>query len=261
MMPLPLSSSCLHKILIFLFMILLPLANSISFNYNSFYPNIGGISLEGDAFSSSGVLHLTKNGKDDNLTYSVGRATYILPVHIWDGKTGNLTDFTSHFSFEVKSIDPTNYGDGLSFFLAPVGSEIPANSSGGLLGLFSPNSSTGSTENHIVAVEFDSYPNSWDPPYNHIGININSIEAVAYCTWVDIFPTGTVVNAWVSYDSTSRTLSVFANSEGENFSLSHLVDLREVLPEWATIGISAATGASIELHGILSWEFYSSLEN
>ncbi|KAF2285311.1 hypothetical protein GH714_042353 [Hevea brasiliensis] len=185
---------------------------------------MGGISFQGDAFSSSGVLHLTKNGKDDNLTYSVGRAIYILPVHIWDGKTGNLTDFTSHFSL-------------------------------------SPNSSTGSTENHIVAVEFDSYPNSWDPPYNHIGFSINSIESVAYCTWVGISPTGTVVNAWVSYDSTSRTLSVFVNSEGENLSLSHLVDLREVLPEWATIGISAATGASIELHSILSWEFYSSLEN
>ncbi|KAF2285312.1 hypothetical protein GH714_042354 [Hevea brasiliensis] len=189
-------------------MILLPLANSISFNYNSFYPNIGGISLEGDAFSSSGVLHLTKNGKDDNLTYSVGRATYILPVHIWMARQ-ETTDFTS-------------------------------------ISLLS---------------EFDSYPNSWDPPYNHIGININSIESVAYCTGVGIFPTGTVVNAWVSYDSTSRTLSAFANSEGENFSLSRLVDLREVLPEWATIGISAATGASIELHSILSWEFYSSLEN
>ncbi|KAF2285296.1 hypothetical protein GH714_042338 [Hevea brasiliensis] len=143
-------------------MILLPLANSISFNYNSFYPNIGGISLEGDAFSSSGVLHLTKNGKDDNLTYSVGRATYILPVHIWDGKTGNLTDFTSHFSLRY-------------------------------------------------------------------------------------IPTGTVVNAWVSYDSTSRTLSIFANSEGENFSLSHLVDLREVLPEWATIGDAFSSSGVLQL--------------
>lgn len=219
--------------------------------------------MEGDAFSSSETLQLTRNGKDDNLTYSVGRATYILPVHIWDATTGNLTDFTSHFSIEVKSIFLTNYGDGISFFITPVGSQIPANSSGGLLGLFSPNTTgSGSIESQLVAVEFDTYPNSWDPVYTHIGININSIKSVAFTESADISSNGTVINAWVSYDSKTKNLSVLAYSAtGQSFSLSYAVDLREVLPEWATVGFSAATGASIELHSILSWEFYSSLDN
>ena len=43
-------------------------------------------------------------------------------------------------------------------------------------------------------------------------------------------------------------------------SLSYRIDLMDVLPEWVTIGFSAATGQYGERHTLLSWEFNSSLD-
>uniref|UniRef100_A0A7N2MZF2 Protein kinase domain-containing protein n=1 Tax=Quercus lobata TaxID=97700 RepID=A0A7N2MZF2_QUELO len=43
-------------------------------------------------------------------------------------------------------------------------------------------------------------------------------------------------------------------------SLSYIVDLSKVLPEWVTFGFSAATGATSAIHTIKSWDFSSSLE-
>ena len=46
----------------------------------------------------------------------------------------------------------------------------------------------------------------------------------------------------------------------ENTTLSYHIDLSKVLPEWVTIGFSAATGMNVERHTVLSWEFNSSLD-
>ncbi|KAJ9170444.1 hypothetical protein P3X46_018550 [Hevea brasiliensis] len=177
----------------------------------------------------------------------------IQPVHIWDAQTRKLTDFINHFSFVVKTTDPTIYGDGICFFIATVGSQIPPDSSGGFLALFSPNSTyTGFIENQVVAVD-------------HVGINVNSIESVTNAPW--IFSSGLVANAWVTYSSSSNTLRVdmIYGSENQAFvgnqGLLYSVDLSEVLSEYAIAGFSDATGAPVEISNILSWEFYSSLEN
>ncbi|KAK1577056.1 hypothetical protein Q3G72_018689 [Acer saccharum] len=252
--------------LIFSFLFLsLPIANSVSFNFTSFGSNNNaGINFKGDAFPSATVLQLTKNQIDSNLTNSTGWATYGQPVPIWDSKTRKLTDFTTHFSFIIKASEDTNkYGDGISFFLAPYDFDIPPNSSNGLLALFS--NQENSTANQIVAVEFDSFNNTWDPNDNHVGINVNSIVSVANVTWKSSIRNGSTANAWVSYNSSTQNLSVFltyANNPvfGGNSSLSYKVDLRKVLPEQVRIGFSASTGDWVEVHNILSWSFNSSLE-
>ncbi|KAK1578359.1 hypothetical protein Q3G72_029701 [Acer saccharum] len=155
------------------------------------------VHFEGDAFQSAGVLQLTKNQADDqNITSSTGRATYNQPVPIWDAETGRFTDFTTHFSFIIKALDRDNYGDGLSFFLAPYDSKIPPNSSGGFLALFSPETAiTNISSNQIVAVEFDSYMNEWDPSDDHVGINLNSIVSVANVTWRSSIKNGSIAYA------------------------------------------------------------------
>ena len=242
-------------------------AHSVSFTFKTFYPNVGGISFQGDAFTSPGVLQLTRNQIDNNLTYSAGRVSYIQPVQIWDSQTGKLADFTSHFTFIAKDVvnDPTIYGDGLAFFLAAVDSEIPPKAVGGYLALFSPDTAiNGSKQNQVVAVEFDSYQNPWDPSFDHVGINVNSIVSVANAPWRSDIYNGAIVNAWVNYDSNAKNLSVFV-SDTQNpvfrgtYSLSYSVDLSEVLPEWVRIGFSASTGTAVEINNILSWEFVSSL--
>lgn len=248
------------------FLLLVPHGNSVSFNFPNFQPNVPTITFEGDSFASDESLQLTKNQVDDNLTSSVGRATYNQPVPIWDAKTRRLTDFTTHFSFVMSARNPAEYGEGISFFLAPFNSKIPDNSSDGYLALFSPETALNNdSRNQIVAVEFDSNKNRWDPSSDHVGINVNSIASEKTVLWKSSIKTAATANAWVSYNSTTQNLSVFLTYAHKpvyrgNSSLWHVVDLREILPETVRVGFSASTGEVVELHKIISWSFNSTLE-
>ncbi|KAK7363048.1 hypothetical protein VNO77_05177 [Canavalia gladiata] len=70
--------------------------------------------------------------------------------------------------------------------------------------------------------------------------------------------------AWISYNSTSLNLSVgftgFNNESVLQQHLSTIIDLRLLLPEWVTVGFSAATGKEAALFTLNSWEFNSTLE-
>ncbi|KAJ8643965.1 hypothetical protein MRB53_005713 [Persea americana] len=243
----------------------LPSSYSLYFNFPRFGPNTPNITNYGDAFLSNRAIELTENRRDVPVNGSTGRAIYSKPVHLWDSQTGRLTDFTTHFSFIMNSFNRSTSGDGLAFFLAANGSYIPPASAGGQIGLFSSDSSLNSMQNQLVAVEFDSYMNEWDPSADHIGINVNSIVSKANVTWRSSIKNGSRANAWVSYNSSTKNLSVFLtyaqNQDfGGNSSLYYLVDLREMLPDWINIGFSAATRTLSETHQILSWNFTSTLE-
>ncbi|QHN78894.1 Alpha-methyl-mannoside-specific lectin [Arachis hypogaea] len=148
--------------------------------------------------------------------------------------------------------------DGLTFFIAPSNTTVPGLSPGALLGIFDAHSHLNPSLNQIVAVEFDTFSNYWDPSYPHIGIDVNTIQSVKTVQWER--REGETVNVLVSYTSRSRKLEVIASySNGQRFEVSHVVDLRDVLPEWVRVGFSAATGAQYQSHEILSWSFTSSL--
>uniref|UniRef100_A0A7N0TMB8 non-specific serine/threonine protein kinase n=1 Tax=Kalanchoe fedtschenkoi TaxID=63787 RepID=A0A7N0TMB8_KALFE len=240
----------------------LPCAYSLSFKFTSFSPNNRDIIFSGDAFASDSALQLTRNQINVDLTRSVGRAIYAQPVNLWDAKTQRLTDFTTHFSFIISAQNQLDYGDGMAFFLAPVNSTIPPNSAGGQLGLVNVDTSSNSPENQIVAVEFDSKKNEWDPSSDHVGINVNSVVSVANVSWNSSIKDGRKANAWVTYNSTTHNLSVFLTfADNPVFGgLWKVIDLRNALPETIIVGFSAATGNGVEIHTILSWDFYSSLE-
>ena len=115
-----------------------------------------------------------KDTRKENITQSVGRATYKEPVWLWENRTGRLTDFTTHFSFIIKATNVNWSADGLAFFIAPNGSNIPANHLvGGSLGLLDA-ALDNSTQNEIVAIELDTFKNEFDPSDNHVGIDVNS---------------------------------------------------------------------------------------
>uniref|UniRef100_A0A1D1YUN9 Receptor like protein kinase S.2 n=1 Tax=Anthurium amnicola TaxID=1678845 RepID=A0A1D1YUN9_9ARAE len=250
-----------------------PLAATVSFDLPSFdretkltcSPDKKGICLQGDAFLNQG-LQLTKNQLHTSIASSVGRAVYSQPVQVWDSATGRMADFTAHFSFIIHDLDPQMpSGDGLAFFLSSHPSVIPDNSAGGFLGLFS-NFSESDSHVKIVAIEFDTYPNSEldSSSADHIGINVNSIQSVVHFTLKGGIKKRTIANALVEYSTDRHSLSVTltyddVSSEG-NSNLSHVVDLREFLPEHVSIGFSAATGSLVETHTILSWSFDSHLE-
>ncbi|XP_042485837.1 2-acetamido-2-deoxy-D-galactose-binding seed lectin 2-like [Macadamia integrifolia] len=158
-------------------------------------------------------IDLTINQQNQLPNFSIGRASYGEQLHLWDKKTGKLTDFTTDFSFVINpSKDNPNRGrgDGLAFFLTNISNSDISNSiAGGGLGLFNYSPHT-SFSNSIVVVEFDTWKNDWDPDDNHIGININSIVFVKNVTCNTIIKKATgKASARVTYNSSSKLLSVF----------------------------------------------------
>ncbi|KAL1541710.1 L-type lectin-domain containing receptor kinase IX.1-like [Salvia divinorum] len=245
-----------HGHLIIFLLFLTPFSLSLNFQLPRFSPDDAAILLEGDAVVSVGKIELNKV----NYVFRVGRVIYNGKVPLWSSSTS--ADFATRFSFTVDAQKNPRHGNGLAFFLAPAGFAIPPNSGGGFLGLFNT-TTTGSPRNQILHVEFDSYPNSgeWDPPYEHVGINKNSIASSVTTPWNATLHDGEAADVWIVYVAAATNLTVFWSYNGApNSSLSYRVDLKEVLPQWATVGISAATGSNVERHILHSWEFTSSLD-
>ncbi|KAG6571879.1 L-type lectin-domain containing receptor kinase IX.1, partial [Cucurbita argyrosperma subsp. sororia] len=246
-----------------LFLSTLPFASSLSFNFTSFNPSNTDIIYD-RAFPTNQAIELT--GDDANMDY-VGRAMYSQPLHLWDKVSGNLSSFQTNFSFVIDSRQKSTYGDGLTFFFAPVGSKFQANiSRGSGLGIgYDPELSNATAT--FFAVEFDIYSNLFDPPekLEHVGIDISSMRSIAYSIWKCDIKGGKKNHAWIKYDSVNHNLSVTFTGFDLNGSilfqhLHHVVDLRMHLPERVTFGFSAATGFAYATHTVYSWSFESTLD-
>ncbi|PIN10973.1 Serine/threonine protein kinase [Handroanthus impetiginosus] len=240
-----------------LLLFLIPLDHSVNFQVSRFSPEVKVVVLNGDAVTSVGEIQF------NSLIFAcrVGQVIYNGKVPLWDSNSKKLADFTTRFSFTIDTQNSSEYGYGIAFFLAPVGFQIPPNSAAGFLGLF--NSSTiDSKRSQIVSIEFDSFVNTeWDPPYEHVGINKNSLQSSVIAPWNVTLHNKQPADTWIVYNSTTKNLSVFwSYGNGPNSSLSYQIDLKEVLPQWVTVGISASTGKYSERHILESWEFSSSLD-
>ncbi|KAG4941177.1 hypothetical protein JHK87_045048 [Glycine soja] len=117
--------------------------------------------------------------------------------------------------------------------------QTPPNFSGFSLGLY------GGTLDNIVAVEFDTYINEYDQPMHRVGINNNSVASLEYKKF-----------------HIESNIGKMGTSSGftPNDSLSHQIDLREILPKWVTVEFSGATRSSKEENVIHSWEFSTNLD-
>ena len=221
--------------------------------------------LQGDAVrSTDGVIELINKV---NYLCRVGWATYPGRVPLWDSTTGKAADFTTNFSFTIDIEDRPVYGHGITFFLAPAEFLIPPNSAGGFLGLYNTTTDDHSASNQFVHVEFDTFPNpEWDPPVEHVGINVNSINSKVYTPWNASLHSKDNVLVSISYDSKANNLSVSWSYEKSSSykesvtSLSYKIDLMKVLPQWVTIGFSAATGQYGARHKLNSWQFNSTID-
>ncbi|XP_056159309.1 L-type lectin-domain containing receptor kinase IX.1-like [Syzygium oleosum] len=241
---------------------------NISFNIPSFQLNDQRITFQGNASVLNSIIQLTVGASKESPTYIVGRAIYHEPLHLWDSSTGNVADFVSHFTFAIDSSGSDSHADGLAFFLAPNGSQIPEHSEGCFLGLTS-NLNSANSSTAFVAVEFDTFydhsTNKWDPLCEHVGIDVNSVASVreTCVSWMEYnILHGLELHAQVTYDSRAMNLSVVFGDNAENsVSLYYQpLNLTEYLPEWVVFGFSATTGQLFEAHAIFSWEFNSSLQ-
>ncbi|KAL4582816.1 hypothetical protein LXL04_007377 [Taraxacum kok-saghyz] len=245
-----------------LYLTLTPFATSVYFKISSFGSNNNEIQYRGSAVPSSGSIAFTPV----NYVCQVGQAIYADRVQMWDSKSGKVSDFTTRFSFTIDTNDqPSNqYGDGFAFFIGPADFQIPTNSAGSFLGLYNLSNYRESPQNQMIHVEFDSFVDSdWDPEYEHVGINKNSIFSANYTAWNAGNHSGSVADVIITYNAQTKMLMVswtYNNpSPPETSSVSYHVDLKEFLTEWVTVGFSAGTGNLKEKNSLLYWEFNSSL--
>ncbi|CAN1342790.1 L-type lectin-domain containing receptor kinase IX.1 [Linum perenne] len=253
-------------LLLFILILILPSTNAFSFQKSRFDPIDETMVYEGGAYATVGTVEFNS----DTYMCQVGHATYSRKVPIWDPETRELADFTSRFTFNIDPQGRSNYAAGFAFFLAPPDFHIPPNSAGGFLGLYNLTTSN-SARNRIVHVEFDTFPNQeWDPPFQHVGINNNSVFSAKSTRWNATLHAGETADVRIGYDSGSRNLSVSwkyqdssgsgTSTNGTSTSLWYIVDLRDALPPLATVGFSASTSNVLERNVLQSWEFRSSLE-
>ncbi|KAF8032055.1 hypothetical protein BT93_D1075 [Corymbia citriodora subsp. variegata] len=243
--------------------------NNIYFNFPSFQSNDQRITFQGNASVLNSIIQLTAVAPSERPTYIVGRAIYHQPMHLWDSSTGNVADFVSQFTFSINSLMNDSHADGLVFFLAPNGSQIPEHSEGRLLGLTSLNPNSTNSDTAFVAVEYDTFynhsTNPWDPLCNHVGIDVNSLTSSSHIcvSWMnDKILHGQKLHAQVTYNSKAMNLSVVFEDDDDNYTSLYYqpVNLSEYLPEWVVFGFSATTGQLFEAHSIYSWQFNSSLQ-
>lgn len=241
-----------------------PAAARFSFTYNFTAASDAapsGISFQGDAFFNK-FIRLTRDERVGPLTSSAGRAYFSRPIPLSDPVTRRPASFASSFSFSISAPEPSAAsGDGLAFFLSPFPSALPNSSAGGLLGLF--NSSDRDGDHRLVAIEFDTYKNDWDPSDDHVGIDLGGIVSAATADWPTSMKDGRTAHARVAYDGDTKNLTValsYGDAPPTDVILWYAVDLREHLPDAVAVGFSAATGEAAELHKVLYWDFTSSVD-
>ncbi|XP_015082397.2 L-type lectin-domain containing receptor kinase IX.1-like [Solanum pennellii] len=253
------------NILLVLVIFVIPSLYSLNFKFTDIdtsHVNLS-INVTGDAYVTKEGIQVTPNERSMALGGKTGRATYIETLQLWNKATRELTDFTTHFSFVIDSNGNDSFADGLAFFLAPVGSSIPVGSSGSGLGLVKAETENMPSYESFVAIEFDTFVNTWDPFGIHVGININSMESVATKIWVNDIKLGKKNDAWISYNASSKVLEVVFTGFQKKYSrdkLSYTVDLRDYLPENVSFGFSASTGQLFQKNNVKSWDFNSSFD-
>ncbi|KAF7843040.1 L-type lectin-domain containing receptor kinase IX.1-like [Senna tora] len=255
---------CLAITKVLLCLIIIPPAASITFDYQKFHNYEKNLKLERDVHPENGVLQLTRYKSD-----SVGRVTYKEKLQLWDTETRKIADFTTNFSFIINSSDSNHRGDGITFFLAHPDFPFPNPPDGSGIGLMGRTEIFQNPsfiyEHPFVAVEFDTFPNKdlGDPPYDHVGINVNNMWTKYTTQWYTIKDGRHKYDAKIIYNSSSHFLNVIFTGYNKNNvrvlqKYSHEIDLSDVLPSEVQFGISSATGYIFETHTLCSWSFESS---
>ncbi|BAS87664.1 Os04g0123800 [Oryza sativa Japonica Group] len=167
---------------------------AVSFSFN--FSNISAARLEADLRFQGDATSPPANGLVSLTTSSVGgrgRMSYAHPVQLYDTPPA------------------ATRGDGMAFFLAYYPSpEPPKDSNGGDLGLIAGEGVTGQTiatgKDRFVAVEFDTFSRPYDPSYDHIGIDINTVREANY---TKVLPSNTTLEgnmtAYISFNSSTYT--------------------------------------------------------
>jgi hypothetical protein len=229
------------------------------------YPNfssVSGLQLNGDALQSTDALRLTSNTFDQQSSAFYGAP--INPSESWS------TQFEITM-YEAGGIAPA---DGIAFLLQndPRGDKaVSTSDEGGAMGYSGILPSLGT--------EFDIYDgNPGDPEADHIGIieNGDPTKYLACATEDAILPPcdkdfdfplyskeSTPVFGWITYESASSTLSVYASNTATQPCeplLQTVVNLGSTLGTSAFAGFTSGTGSGDAKQEVLNWRFSSGIQ-
>ncbi|KAM0921120.1 hypothetical protein ACQ4PT_007022 [Festuca glaucescens] len=243
-----------------------PFSFSFDFSKPSTY-NSNDLRFEGSAGQHGNLVDLTCNSYGQIISNCIGRMSYNHPVPLYENSTGEVASFATQFTFAVKANGVFDKGDGIAFFLSSYPSSRPGDSYGGNLALHNGDGMHPLGADRFVAVEFDTFNNSWDPKgLDHIGIDINTVRASVNTTSLG----GDLINgsmtATITFDSSTRLLTASLKfddrpSPGPIQVRAELPAVTSLLPSEVAVGFSASTGGSVEIHQILSWSFNSTLSS
>ena len=227
------------------------------------------------------VIHLNAfqltpdSAGDVDLRHKSGRILLKQIFKLWDGDniinstSRRVASFNSSFLINIypKGGPP---GEGLAFLIAP-DLKLPPNSSGQYLGLTNSTTNDQPT-NRLVAVEFDTVKQDFDPDSNHIGLDINSVTSKVNVSLTPLGielapelspPNAKFYNVWVDYDGINKTIQVYIAEQLIDSDptppkpntpvLTSDLDLRAVVNQYSYFGFSASTGNLTELNCVLRW--------
>ncbi|KAL6998771.1 hypothetical protein U1Q18_043194 [Sarracenia purpurea var. burkii] len=238
--------------------------------FNATYYTI--FEVESPATISNEALQVTPDTaqREFDLKNQSGRVFLNQRFKLWEGSihsSDEIASFNSSFLINVYRIGNNTPGEGLAFVVAP-DLNLPPKSYGQYLGL--TNSTTdGNATNRLVAVEFDTFKEDFDPDANHVGLNINSVRSKNTTSLtplgIEIAPAGQArfYNVWVQYDGADKFIAVYiaeqAEKEGDTPPrpvtpvLKEGLDLRGVVEQYSYFGFSASTGDAEQLNCVLRW--------
>lgn len=231
-----------------------------NFTFRGGFNSSQDLILVDDAYRNSTTqsILLTANSTLTQSPFACGMFFYHEKVAIRE------SSFSTTFTFTIRS-PYTSWGDGFAFTFRE--DATTAGSAGEYLCLLSSKMDA-NPNNHVFAVEFDTFKNDYDPSNNHIGVDLHAITseatynlcgAVDNCTYL--------VNqgeftAWIDYDSPKQLLEVrFQNGSSQKPAtaiITESIDLSSVVTEEMFVGFVGATGLKFETHEIMSWSFNSS---
>ncbi len=217
------------------------------------FSSITGLDFNGVSSRAGTALRLTPASG-----FQVGSAFFDTPLTI----TAD-TSFQTQFQFRITG--GTSGSDGFTFMLqnSPAGAGA-IGERGGSLGYDIRESGTGSRIVESLAIEFDTFANPWDTNGNHISVLRDGDVTTPLATTpigVPDLNSGDLINTWIEYDGATNRLDIYVSTSPTRPAtptLSHTVDLAEVVGAQAFAGFSAGTGGGFNAHDITSWTLSTS---
>ncbi|XP_031117347.1 probable L-type lectin-domain containing receptor kinase S.5 [Ipomoea triloba] len=243
------------------------------FEYGNFNQSFYNILDVKNATISNGALQITPDTAQEEsyMLNTSGRIFFSKSFRLWDSSDVKTRVASFNSSFLLNIFPQKGFAaEGVTFLISPTKDAPPANSYGEYLGL--TNATTdGNSRNQIVAVEFDTFKQDYDPDGNHVGLDINGVRSKMVESLgphgIILAPISTIAiyyNIWVCYDGVAKVIEVYMAEQKRNdptpprpFSpvLRSEINLREHLNQESYFGFSASTGIKFQLNCVLRWNF------